>query len=418
MVQHSETHQVQHDSGGLPRWPLLGVLTLVQTGMSGLQLSLIALLPVIKRAEGLSVTRTAVLASAVSAGALLGAVPAGQVVNRFGERRALTGGCALAAVALLVASTVPNMTLMLLPLILAGVGVVFSHPAGVRTILRHFAVNERGAAIAIRQTAVPLGGALGALVLPPLAGVVGWRGALVAVGCLSLALAALSWRTVADAAPADSRTAAAPLRQVLGQRAVLLGVLLCLCLNVGQVAVVTFLALFVHEGLGYSVGVGSVLLALVQVTGITGRLLWGVLSDRVWGGARRPLLVVLGIGGTLTLGAMALLGDGTGLPLLVLITVAAGLTAVGWNGLGIALTTEAAGLANAATAMSGIVTVVAFINAAVPIAGGRIIDSTGSYRAVWVAATAVMLLTPLLALLIPERISPRRLDTVPATPPG
>jgi predicted MFS family arabinose efflux permease len=387
------------------RWRLLGVLTLVQTGLSCLQLAPVALLPVIKTDLDLSVTRTVVFASAVNAGALLAAVPAGQITNRFGERRTLTVGAAVAGLALLVAMLLPDPRWMIPPLLVAGFGVVTSHPAGIRLIMRHFAVRERGGAIALRQTAVPLGGAAAALILPPLAPLIGWRGGLAVVGCLALTLAALA-RLALPPDDGDHTTGAAAaggFLAVLRRPGVARGVLISLCLNVGQVAVVTFVALYAHDGLGRSVVFGAALLALVQGGGVVGRILWGVVSDRLYGGRRRPLLIWLGAGSVAAVAAFGVVGAGTPPAVLLLLALAAGLTAVAWNGLAIALTTEAAGIAGAATAMSFIVLVVSLANAAVPVIGGVIVDTSGSYRPVWFATAAVILIAPALTLLAKEK---------------
>ena len=387
------------------RWRLLAVLTLVQTGVSALQLSPVALLPVIKSDLDLSVTRTVVLASALNAGALVAAVPAGQVTNRLGERRTLTAGAIIAGLSVIVAAGLSNLWLMLPPLLVAGLGVVPSHPAGIRLIMRHFGVRERGGAISIRQTAVPLGGALAALALPGVASLIGWRGALTCTGLVALALAALARATLppGELDPDQGATAAGGFLRVLRTRGVALGVALSLCLNVGQVAVVTFIALFAHDGLGRSVALGAVLLALVQGSGVAGRILWGVVSDRRHAGRRRPLLLWLGLGAAASLAALGFVTAGTPAAVLVALAVAAGLTAVAWNGLAIALTTEAAGLEGAATAMSFIVMVVSLCNAAVPLLGGMLVDSTGSYRPVWLLTAAVLLLSPLLTLATHER---------------
>ena len=381
------------------------MLTVVQTGASFLQLSPVALLPVIKSELHVSVMRAAVLAAAINAGTLLAAVPAGQITNRLGERRTLTAGCAIAGVAVIVAAFVSDVRLMLPPLLAAGVGVVASHTAGIRLIMRRFDVRQRGGAIAIRQTAVPLGGTLAALTLPPLALLIGWRGDLVASGALALLLAVLAWRIVPDREPAASGAQAtgSTLARVLCNRAVALGVLLSVCFNVGQVVVVTFIGLYAHDELGGSVALAAGLLALVQASSMVGRIIWGVLSDRLYAGRRRPLLVWLGLGGAVSLFALGLVQYGTPTTVLVLAALLAGLTVASWQGLTIALTAEAAGLAGAATAMSLIVMVVYFVNATVPLVGGLLADGTGSYRAVWYVAAAVLLVSPLLTALVHER---------------
>jgi predicted MFS family arabinose efflux permease len=381
------------------------LLTLIQTGMSGLQFALIPLLPLIKRDLAVGVTRTTILASAVSAGTLLAALPAGQIMGRIGERRAVVLGAVLAGAALMAAALVPDAWLMLPPLVLAGTGVVFSHPAGVRLILRRFGVRERGGALSIRQTAIPIGGVLAALALPPLAELAGWRVSLIAVGLVALALAVVARLALPDDTPAagSAPDRPPPLASVLRNGGVLLSAALGFSLNVGQVATTTFLALYAHEALGHSVGAGALLLAAVQASGIAGRILWGIVSDRLYHGRRRPLLFGLSLASILVVAALALAQTGTPLPVLVALAVLAGLTVVSWNGLVIALLTQASGLAGAGTAMSLMVMVVGFVNTAVPLLGGVLVDLTGSYRAVWLAATAVLLASPPLIVLARER---------------
>lgn len=382
---------------------MLALLTLIQTGMSGLQFALIALLPVVKADLGVGVARTAVLASAVSAGALLAAVPAGQVATRFGERRTLVGGGLLAGTAMLVAATLSNTWLMLVPLLVVGLGVVTSHPAGVRLIMRGFGPRERGGAISIRQTAVPLGGVLTALALPPIAEAAGWRAAIVVAALTVLALAGLA-RALLPPDEGQTRTVAPGARMgaLLRNRGVMAAVALSFVFNIAQVAGVTFIALWAHDSLDRSVTLGAVLLALVQASGIVGRILWGITSDRLHHGRRKPLLYAISAGALASFLLLAVFGRATPVALLVGAALLVGFTAVAWNGLTIALATEAAGLAGAATAMSFIVVVVSFVNTAVPIAGGLVIDATGSYRTLWLASAAILLLAPVLTAMTRE----------------
>lgn len=390
------------------RWRLLVVLTVIQAGMSAVQYGIAALLPAIKNSLDLSVAGTTVLVSSINAGALIGALPAGALTDRIGERRALTGGATLAGLGVFAAALLGRPWLMPVPLFFAGIAVVVSHPSGVRVIMRRFAQRERGRAHAVRQTAVPLGIGIAALTLPPLAAVLGWRVALGTLGLVGPLVGLLAWTMLPPepaTPPAGGRRLGSTLA-LLRTVPVLLAVLVCLCLNAGQVATTTFLALYVNEGLGRSLRLSTALLALLQVSGIGGRVLWGVVSDRLTGGRRRPPLIGVGLGAAASVALLAALRPGAPLPLLIAVTIAAGLTAMSWNGVAIALTSETAGAAGAARAMSAIVLVAAAGNAVIPLLGGSLIDATGSYRTIWLGTAAVLLLAPVLTVAVREPKGP------------
>lgn len=386
------------------RWRLLFVLTLIQAGMSAVQYGIAALLPPIKESLALSVAGTTVLVSAINAGALLGALPAGALTERLGERRALAGGALLAGAGMLAAALLGRPWLMPVPLVITGLAVVVSHPAGVRVIMRRFGRHERGGAHALRQTAVPLGIGAAALALPWLAGAFGWRAAMAALGMVGPLVALLAWRGLAGAAgrpAADGRGGGSTLA-LLRRGPVLLAVLACCCLNAGQVATTTFLALFASEELGRSARLSAALLALLQASGIGGRVLWGVISDRLTGGRRRPPLIGVGLGAAASVALLAALRPGASLPVLLAATALAGLTAMSWNGVAIALASETAGAAGAARAMSAIVLVVAAGNTVLPLLGGLAVDATGSYRLIWLGTAAVLLVAPVLTYAVRE----------------
>lgn len=380
------------------------MLTLVQAGMSAVQYGIAALLPAIKDSLALSVAGTTVLVSAINAGALLGALPAGALTERIGERRALTGGALLAGAGMLAAALLGRPWLMPVPLVITGLAVVVSHPAGVRVIMRRFGRRERGGAHALRQTAVPLGIGAAALALPWLAGAFGWRAALAALGMVGPLAALLAWRGLAEAGgqPVASGRGGGSTLALLRRGPVLLAVLACCCLNTGQVATTTFLALFANEELGRSARLSAALLALLQASGIGGRVLWGVISDRLTGGRRRPPLIGVGLGAAASVALLAALRPGAPLPVLLAATALAGLTAMSWNGVAIALASETAGAAGAARAMSAIVLVVAAGNAVLPLLGGLAVDATGSYRLIWLGTAAVLLVAPVLTFAVRE----------------
>ena len=93
----------------------------------------------------------------------------GYVLDRVGERIVLTAGSALTAVAAYAAASSHSLLLMGVFLFLGGMAAASCNSAGGRLVSGWFPPHQRGLAMGIRQTAQPIGIAVGALVIPELA---------------------------------------------------------------------------------------------------------------------------------------------------------------------------------------------------------------------------------------------------------
>jgi MFS family permease len=130
-------------------------------------------------------------------------LPWGLLTDRWGDRRVLLLGllstaAALAGLALFAAplgSHVPHVTTLALGLLLVGLLGGSVNGSSGRAVMAWFREGERGLAMSIRQTAVPAGGGLGALLLPVLASRFGFVSvyAVLALGCAITAGFAWRW---------------------------------------------------------------------------------------------------------------------------------------------------------------------------------------------------------------------------------
>ncbi|MGB3817316.1 MFS transporter, partial [Achromobacter pulmonis] len=149
-------------------------------------------------------------------GVALFELPWGLLADRWGDRPVLLAGLGATAAALAWMSlcaapahgVAPALWLLALGLLLVGVMGGSVNGASGRAVMAWFDEGERGLAMSIRQTAVPLGGGLGALVLPWLASRAGFGAVfgLLASLCAGAALLTLGWLREPDRA----RTAAPP----------------------------------------------------------------------------------------------------------------------------------------------------------------------------------------------------------------
>ena len=150
------------------RWVVLAAGTLAQASFSASSVGLPALSPTLKSEYGLSLTQTGVVLAAVGIGMLFTLLPWGLVADRVDERWVIATGLTGAAALLVAASR--THTFGAVTGVLVGVGALGAsvNAASGRAIMAWFPSTELGLALGIRQTAIPIGGALGAAVLPVL----------------------------------------------------------------------------------------------------------------------------------------------------------------------------------------------------------------------------------------------------------
>lgn len=326
--------------------------------------------------------------SALMGGSFLTLFLAGVVVDTRGERLALFAGNLVVGVACIAVMATRDFASALMMFFLAGIGASFSTPAGSRTVMRWFPPHQRGGAMGIRQTGIPLGGALAAALLPLCAIEAGWRWAMVGSGLASLLAAALCWMRYPppdEATPAVAATVrpASRFRDLLTRDVTLLGLAGGL-LPLGQFALVTYLALYLLETREVPIAWSAGLLVGAQLAGAAGRVLWGVISDRVFAGRRKPALMLAG--GLSAAGALALgvLPVTTPLWVIAVVVVACAFNAIGWHGTWISLVAEIAGPERQGRTIGAAMTVMYGGIIVLPPLFGWFVDLTHDWAQAWV----------------------------------
>ena len=156
-----------------------------------------------------------VVFAAVGLGSAAVLLPTGMMVDRFGARPVLRAGAALNATGYVIASTSSDATVFACALFVAGIGSASVPVAGMSALLREFPPEKRGIALGWRQLAVPLGGTIGAAMLPLLAHLGGVRLAMLVAAALTASPRRCSHcarRAAAARRPACAWTASCPHR--------------------------------------------------------------------------------------------------------------------------------------------------------------------------------------------------------------
>lgn len=376
---------------------MLGIAVVSQIGASYIHQGLPALAPLLQAEWSLSRAELGVILGAINVGVLLASAAAGHAVDRLGERPLLVAGPLGVAAATAVGALSPGPLLLTLALAGAGLALGTCAPSGGKAMLVWFPPRVRGLAMGLRQTSIPLAGVIAAPTLPLLALALGWRGALVVsagIGGLSALLVAVVYHDPpgrSTVVPAHEHTGLAAMPAMLRDRSLLASIVLGPVLVAGQWTVVPYLGLYLYERFGWSVTEAAVYLALAQVGGVVGRIGWGLASDVLWGGRRKPALMLIPPVGALGALGLASLSHTTAAWLVGALAVAMGATVIGWNGLLLAYVAEQAGPHRAGTAI-GLAVSIIFIGAVVyPPAFGWLVDRAGSYQPAWLALAVILL---------------------------
>ncbi|GAA1456869.1 hypothetical protein GCM10009603_04520 [Nocardiopsis exhalans] len=285
------------------RWMILSVSMVAQVASVSAMFGVPVVLPQLREAFGVTTAQAGMLAGLPSFGLLLTLLAWGVVIDRAGERPTMALSLLLTAGALGLLWTASELWSVAAVMFLVGaVGGPVNAASG-RLVLTWFDSNERGLAMGIRQSALPLGVGLAALVLPRAADAWGFVGAMLLPGALALvavplvlAMASAPPREGTEgrtersgkAAPASgsvsARRAESPYRRWTVWRVHGVSMLL----GVPQVTLMVYTVIYLVQEQGWSPPAAGAVVAAAQVPGAAGRLLLGAWSDRT-GNRMRPV---------------------------------------------------------------------------------------------------------------------------------
>lgn len=333
----------------------------------------------------------------VYAGAMVSSLISGALIARLGPMRVSQICLLLCGAGLLLASS-GVLAVMGLGALVIGAGYGPVTPSSSHLLARTTPPHRMGLTFSLKQTGVPLGGAMAGLMVPPIVSGRGWQGALVVVAGLCVAMAVLSQpvqgaldrASAAEPVPPGRRRGVfEPLRMIL-ERPALRDIAFCsFFYSAVQLTVTTYMVIWLTEVYRMDFLLAGVVMAFAQGAGVAGRLLWGWLADR-----HVPPRVLLSFLGLVMAGCMAgyaLTGPDWALGVILLIAVASGASAIGWNGVYLAEVARLSPPGMAGMLTGGTLFFTYFGVVLGPPAVAGIIGATGSFAAAFGAVAAVTL---------------------------
>jgi predicted MFS family arabinose efflux permease len=317
-----------------------------------------------------------------AAASLLSSV-AGLYVRRHGAAAISVFALGLSGVGL-VGLASGSILVAVLASVSIGAAYGLTNPAASHMLFRFAPRNRQNIVFALKQTGVPLGGILAALLLPQLARAYGWQAAIGMTAAL-MAVVAVPLMVVRrslddDRDPAASLGAGGVLsgiRLVLGSRRLRALAIMGWAYASAQFCLFTFLITMLVKDMGWGLVAAGGAATVMQVGGVIGRLAWSLLADVIGRGV--AILVAIGLGSATFSVALAFATPGWPVWLLSLLVFGFGFCLVGWNGLWLAEVARAAGPGEVGLATGGVLAFTFFGIVLGPATFATVYRAVGSY---------------------------------------
>ncbi|MDN4018326.1 MFS transporter [Zwartia panacis] len=318
-------------------WVVLLATLTVQSLVAMALLNLPVVAPAVAKDVGISTNYLGAYVALAYFGAMVATLLGGAAVKRWGAIRLSQTGLVFAAMGLFLCA-IPYVETIALGALFIGAGYGPITPASSHLLIKSTPPEKLSFVFSLKQTGVPLGGMIAGATVPSLDILIGWQWAFIcaAIACAICAWAVQPLRGGLDddrdptVRPSLATSFVLPLKLIFSHRTLRKLSYMSFMFSIAQMALMGYLVTFLYEDLGWSLVAAGGALTVAQAAGVSGRMLWGYVSDR-WLGATMMLIVIAGL---LVIGAVgtALLGPESSPWFLFPVLVIFGSSAIGWNG--------------------------------------------------------------------------------------
>tara|TARA_Y100001960_G_C14749369_1_gene867561 strand:- start:479 stop:1480 length:1002 start_codon:yes stop_codon:yes gene_type:complete len=257
-------------------------------------------------------------------------------INRFGGIRMLQASLGLATLGVVCVAS-GYISLIIIGAVLIGFSYGPANPTSSRLLVRYVPRTLQNFYFSVKQTSVPVAGALAGFALPVITVFAGWRVAclICAVACIGLIVVASLWQRKLD----TDRDPTASLSAAIGFRAIALVLcqsklrrlaLSCTAFASLQFVYTSFFVAIVTEQAGLSLMVAGAALSAAMAMSAGTRLFWGWIADLFSG---NTILGLLGIGMGILFFTLYFVDISWSVALIFSLSITIGITAVSWNGI-------------------------------------------------------------------------------------
>jgi OPA family sugar phosphate sensor protein UhpC-like MFS transporter len=281
-------------------WLLFGMYYLTRFNFS-------AVIPLLKADLGISNARAGGLMAFFFVAYTVFQLPAGYLGDRLGPRRILTFGALVSIIGNLIFSQASSYMALSIAQLVNGMGQAMGWSSAVKMIVSWFPRSRRGTAIGLFATCVTGGSSVGIRLSGFIGEHLGWRSSFIIPPLMMAATALIFWILVRDhprekglpdfedevhleqQIENDTRSR---LSVVLSNRTLWAVALVYFFFVYVQFGCLVWIPSFLKETYAMSIDRASTVSFLILLPGVFASPLGGFLSDRIFGGRRKPLILL------------------------------------------------------------------------------------------------------------------------------
>jgi MFS family permease len=354
---------------------------------------LVAITPFVRDEFELSAFGVGGVTGLLFVGALVATIPAGRMTDRIPASRMLGLSLLVQVLALAIVALSPNAAVFYLGVALAGLAMGAGDPSTTVLVAINVLRRRRGLLMGLKQTGFTIGGLLGGLVLPSVADASDWRAAVVVP--LGVCAAVGLW-AVAMAVGVPSPDPPALAREHRGRSEYLpMGAYGFFMAGI-QLSALGLIAVYLVDRVDLTARTAGWAIAVMLAGGTSGRIIWGILTDRVLS-SRVVALQLASVGAAAALLAIALVESDIAVwPVLFVL----GFCAIGWNTVYVTVAAESVAPSDVGRA-TGAALFFSYAGAlVVPPLLGVIVDGSDSWTLAWLVAAGCALVGLVVATLV------------------
>lgn len=294
------------------------------------------LAPEVAKSFSFQVTKVGIFISVAYAAATATSLFSGYLIDRYGAIRTSQISLLLCGGGLML-TTFGSVMWMLLGALMIGSGYGPVTPASSQVLAKTTPKHLLSMFFSLKQTGVPLGGAIAGLMLPSLAIQWEWDGAvfIVIFLCVLGVIGCQFIRSSFDDELDDSRrfnlqSVISPFIAVLKNKEIRDLAICTLFFSIVQMCLGTYIVSYLTVDLGVSLTLAGIIMFVVQGSGVLGRVVWGVVADRWF--SSMAVLTILAFAMGICSFLIASLDSSWPLWFVLVLCGAFGATAIGWNG--------------------------------------------------------------------------------------
>lgn len=254
------------------------------------------LLPLITRDLSISYTEFGIAISVFAITTGIFQTPMGLLVERIGGRLVLMSGLLVnSGCFVLIGLFVNDYWLLLVLMAVAGIGNAVFHPADYSLLSSSIGQGRMGRAFSIHTFTGHIGFIIGPIITAGLEPFIGWRGAVIAIGCAGLltAIALIAFASLlTDGTNTNrKRSITESLRELITSPAVMLFFVFYFCTSFANVGVTQFSIVALQEMYAIDKVTAVIALTAYQIGGLLLVLPGGLLADKI---TRYDLMILNG----------------------------------------------------------------------------------------------------------------------------